>query len=36
MSKTPNMFATVERWIGPHAQYDHFHSPQFGELWAPW
>jgi quinol monooxygenase YgiN len=30
--ETPNAFAVVERWTSLEAQYDHFRSPEFGEL----
>ena len=30
--ETPNNFMVVERWTSAEAQYDHFRSPEFGEL----
>ena len=30
--ETPNTFVIVERWASLEAQYDHFRSPEFGEL----
>jgi quinol monooxygenase YgiN len=30
--ETPNTFAIVEKWRDLDVQYEHFRSPQFGEL----
>ena len=30
--ETPNSFVLVERWASMEAQYDHFRTPEFGQL----